>query len=165
MRIAHNWQASKLTPQPVVHNPVKVLMVVMPILSHPVAISCFKLMRMCHIMLVTVENKPKPTGQFYPSTIIPLASFSPLILCNKNFTHAKIIHHTLNQPVFSNSCLHMLVLPFGIPFSYFLWPWTILKETDQMPLPVGRLSLFTLCRVDGPSSVCPQHCVYTCLLL
>lgn len=128
-----------------------------------IAVSCFKLTRVCHNLLSIVANELKPTDGFMPTqwSLSLLSYHSGCAIWTSPTPRSFIVLWT--SQCFTLGPSHVLFLPSGAPFSCSLSPWTILKDTDQMSLPLGNSCLFTLCRAGGPSSVCPEHCGHTCL--
>lgn len=116
-----------------------------------IAIGCFKLMRTCHIMLVIIENKLKPAGGFYPSTIILLASFLPLSLHKPNVTHtirSFIMLQTISIFILVPS--HKLFLP---PHPGQFW------KTQINVTSFGKFSVYSMQSWWSPLSVPVALCI------
>ena len=84
-----------------------------------------------------------------------------LSMCYLDFTHTEIIYPALNQPMF-HTCTFTLIIPsIWSPLLLFAATLDNLKDTDQVLLPL--CFPVSLDRAGGPSSVCPEHGVHTCL--
>lgn len=156
MRIAHNWQPIILIPQPVVHSPVEVLMVVMLVLSYCDSYKLFQTNgNLSHH--VGYSRKQVKTCWWvlfqhnYPSHLFLLLS-----LCNLNFTHTIRSFIILSTSQWCHTSAFTYAIP---PTSH----WTILKDTNQCHLLWEVLCLFDVDLVI--SSQCAQNIVCTLVLV